>query len=150
MRRPRFLPLLLSSFAVTTCVLYPLSGHAEPFEVVRVGDRAMTCQALAGEINALALANQTAAAEAPKPKKKGGFGFLKVLGSAVPFVGMGSAVGGALLSSASGAAQSMTAQSAVADTADDARRMAARAMTGPTPADQRKERLTGIFEEKHC
>lgn len=148
MRRSKFMPIMLSSFAFTACLLTGGAGRAaEPVEVVRLGDRQMSCAALAGEINALAQVQSPAAA---KPRKKGGFGFLKVIGTAVPLVGIGNAMGGALLSSAAGAAQTAAAQGEAEGAINDSRRMAADAMAGLGPAEQRKARLTGIFEEKHC
>lgn len=148
MRHPRFGPICLSSFALTVALLTPGASRAAGQDVVRVGDRAMSCPALAAEINALA---QPAADQgAAKPARKRGFGFLKVLSTAVPFVGMGSAVGGALLSSAAGAAQAATAQDQANGAIGESSRLAREAMAGGSAQQQRKERLTAIFEEKRC
>lgn len=150
MRPPRFLPVCLSSFLVTAAFLTPDAVRAAEQQpapaVVRVGDRAMTCDALATEINALA----QAPADEPRPRKKRGLGFLSVLGGAVPFVGAAGAVGGALMSTAASGAAQMAGQDATDATIADANRMAYEAMNGGSPARQRKERLTAIFEEKRC
>lgn len=151
---PRFMPICLSSFLVTAAFLTPDAVRAaEPqvqgppaLAVVRVGDRAMTCEALAAEINTLA---QPPVAEA-KPRKKRGLGFLSALGGAVPFVGAAGMVGSALVSTAASGAAQMAAQGATDAAMIDANRMAYEAMNGGSPAQQRKERLTVIFEEKRC
>lgn len=148
MRHSRFASLCLSSFALTAALLTPGASRAAGQEVVRVGDREMSCPALAAEINMLA---QPAADQGgAKPAKKRGFGFLKVLGSAVPLVGMGSSMGGALLSSAAGAAQAAGAQDQNSRAIEQSSRLAREAMAGGSAQQQRKERLTAIFEEKRC
>lgn len=123
---------------------------AAPFQIVRPGDHAMTCDTLAAEINMLAVADAPApVAEAPK-KKHGGFGLGRLLSAAAPFVpGVGGIVGGVAMSAAS-AAQQSTAQDNAADLTNDSRAMMRRAMAGPSPESQRKDRLTAIFEEKKC
>jgi len=153
MRSARFLPICLSSFLVTAAFLTPgavraaeQEGHSD---VVRVGDRAMTCEALASEINTLAQPPITPAAAA-KPRKRRGLGFLSVLGGAVPFAGAAGAMGGALVSTvASGAAQ-MATQDAMGAEMMDANRMAFDAMNGGSSAQQRRARLSAIFDEKRC
>lgn len=146
----RFMPICLSSFLVTAAFLTPDAVRAaEPqpaITVVRVGDRAMTCEALAAEINTLA---QSPVAEA-KPRKKRGLGFLSALGGAVPFVGAAGMVGSALVSTAASGAAQMAAEGATDAAMADANRMAYEAMNGGSPAQQRKVRLTTIFEEKRC
>lgn len=151
MRRYRFVPVCLSSFALAVGAMAPGASRAAmpaAQEVVRLGDRDMSCQALAAEINNLA---QPAVAEqaAAKPKKHG-FGFLKVLGAAMPMAGLAGSMGGAVLSSAAGAAQAAAATSAPSDMMAESSRMARTALAGGTPEQQRKERLTAIFEEKRC
>ncbi|MBV9747893.1 MAG: hypothetical protein JO157_03670 [Acetobacteraceae bacterium] len=148
MRRPRFVPVFLSSFALTASLLSSSMSRAAEQEVVRVGDRDLTCTALAAEINTLAQPDAEEAAA--KPAKKHGFGFLKVLGSAVPLVGMANGMGGALLSSAAGAAQAAGAQGQAAGAMEQSNRFAREALAGGSAAQQRKERLTSIFEEKRC
>jgi hypothetical protein len=146
-----FIPAVLAGFCTTALLIGPFEAHAQTaakpaFEIVRTGDRTMTCPALAAEINSL---GQPQPAAEAKPKKRGGLGFLRTLGSAVPMVGgMGS--GGALLSGVAGAASSLAMNSQVDSQMNDAQAMAREAMAGPTPAQQRKERLTAIFETKGC
>ncbi len=151
MRRYRFVPVCLSSFAIAVAAMAPGVSRAAPLpaqDIVRLGDRDMSCQALAAEINSLV---QPAAAEevAAKPKKHG-FGFLKMLGAAMPMAGLVGSMGGAVLSSAAGAAQAAATTSAPADMMAESSRMARTALAGGTPEQQRKERLTAIFEEKRC
>lgn len=148
-RTTRFLPICLSSFLVTAALISPVAARAEPTQatvpdVVRVGDRAMTCEVLASEINTLA---RGPVATAARPKKKRGFGFLSALGGAVPFAG---GMGGVLVSTAASSAAQMAAESATRSAMDDASRMAQDAMNGGSPEQQRKARLTAIFEEKRC
>ncbi len=144
----RFAPLCLSSFALTVALLTPGASRAAGQEVVRVGDREMSCPALAAEINLLA--RPVVEQASVKPARKHGFGFLKVLSSAVPLVGMGSSMGGALLSSAAGAAQAASAQDQTSGAIEQSSRLAREAMAGGSAQQQRKERLTAIFEEKRC
>lgn len=140
-----FLIPAVAAFMVTASLI-PLAAHAaEPVAVVRAGDNAMTCEALAAEINTLGAADQVAAA---KPKKHG-FGFLKVVGAVVPGVGLLNSVAGGVVSSAAAAGSVMGenhAQSQIADT----QAMAREAMAGGSAAQQRKARLTTIFDGKHC
>ena len=143
-----FVAAALAGFATTGLVMFSFPAHAQtaPVEVVRPGDRQMTCPALAAEINVLAQP-QAAVATSAKPKKKGGLGFLRMLGSAVPMIGgVGGGIGGGVLS----AAGSLAAEGQAEKQMDDAQSMAREAMAGPTAAQQRKERLIAIFEEKRC
>lgn len=143
--RPFFAPML-ASFAATALVLAPGAARAaDAIELVRAGDGAMSCTALAAEINALA--QPVAAAE--KPKKKKGFGFLKVLGSVAPFV-PGIGVGAMLAGSAIGSAANVAAEDGAKEAMEDAQRMTRDAMAGPSVAAQRRDRLTAIFESKGC
>jgi hypothetical protein len=126
-----------------------------PVQLVRPGDGQMSCQALSDEINQLALTEQPAAATqtaAAAPKKKKGLGFLKMLGGAAPMLSMVPGVGaaGMLMSSAAGAATQGSSQAAADDMMADSRAMMQRAMSGPSIASQRKERLTEMFTAKGC
>lgn len=150
MRRYRFIPVCLSSFALTVGLIAPGASRAAPpsaQEVVRVGDRDMSCQALAAEINNLA---QPAADPAPAKPKKHGFGLLKMLTAVTPMAGLAGSMGSAMLSSAAGAAQAAAATGGASDMMAESSRMARVALAGGSPEQQRKDRLTGIFEEKRC
>lgn len=152
MRRYRFVPVCLCSFALSVGLMAPgavrAAAPSAPQDVVRLGDRDMSCPALAAEINGL---SQPGADDvvAAKPKKHG-LGFLKVLGAAMPMAGLAGSMGGAMLSSAAGAAQAATATGGATDMMQESSRMARVALAGGTPQQQRKERLTAIFEEKRC
>jgi hypothetical protein len=123
----------------------------ETLPLVRPGDHAMSCQALAAEINTLAApAPEMAAA---KPKKKSGFGILRALGSAAPLLGgVGGGMGGAIASTALGAIGNDRGggEDQMKTAMVDAHRMAVDAMNGGSVAAQRKQRLSAIFEDKHC
>ncbi len=144
-----FLPFIL-----LTPMTAPLTSAdaAEPIQVVQTGDNALSCQALATEISSLntsaALASPTQAAA--KPQRRGFGGLFKVLGSAAPFVPGVGGMAGSLMMATAGAAQSGATQSRMADVEAAGHDMAMRALAGPTPAEQRRERLTSIFDAKHC
>ncbi|MFT3975814.1 MAG: hypothetical protein QM688_01675 [Sphingomonas bacterium] len=127
----------------TAALLAPAPLHAGkgaepvPFETVKAGDRDMSCEALAAEINALD--GQRQAAGAGAKKKKGGLGFLKMLGAASPILGVAGS-GGAVASSAMGAAGSVAGGMAAGS--GNAEDMMLRS--------QRKQRLMGIFDERKC
>lgn len=148
-----FLPPLLAGFCTTVLVVAPFPAHAAAgakpaVEIVRPGDHDMACPALAAEINDL---GQPQAAAEAKPKKHGGFGLLRALGSAVPLVGgLGGGMGAALVSNVAGTATQLAAGNQVGGQLDDARTMAREALVGGSPAQQRKTRLMTIFEEKRC
>lgn len=146
---PRFTTLCLSSFALTVAFIHSTAGHAADIEVVRVGDRDMGCPALAAEINSLSRGPAAAAEAAPKPKKHG-FGFLKVLAGAVPVLGAGQAIGGALLSTAAGAAQAAAADGQRDEMMASAKEAMREGVNGGSPEQQRKARLLEIFEAKRC
>lgn len=146
----RFVSFILAVALTTGLIVTPVyAADTAPFQIVRAGDHALTCAALAGEINSLAMADVPPAAEAPK-KKRGGFGLGRLLGSVAPLVpGVGGVVGGVVMAAAS-TAQQGAAQDSVADMTSESRAMMRRAMAGPSPESQRKDRLTAIFEEKRC
>lgn len=132
-----------------------------PIQLLQPGDRTMSCGALATEINSLATAQAAPAATAAVPekkKKKGGLGFLKALSAAAPMLGpigqLGGGMGGALASTAMSAAQQGAMNSSVNDAMESSMAMAndatARALAGPSIAEQRKARLMTIFETKGC
>ncbi|MBS0285027.1 MAG: hypothetical protein JSS15_11470 [Proteobacteria bacterium] len=114
------------------------AGEPVPFETVKAGDRDMSCEALATEINALD--RQQQAANAGARKKKGGLGFLKMLGAASPVLGMAGG-GGAVASTAMGAAGSVAGGMAGTPGGNTDEMML---------RNQRKQRLMGIFNEKKC
>lgn len=141
-----FLPFMLLAPLVTPV---PVQAAAEPLELVRAGDSAMTCTALASEINSLAAADAPVATDQPaKPKKHFG-GLLKVLGGAAPFVpGIGSVR--MLVASGATTAASLGAEKAPHAAAETADALVRRAMAGPSIAQQRRDRLSTMFSDKHC
>ena len=164
MRRSSPLPAAFAGFVLTCFVLAPAPGHARepvaaatpaPAMLVRAGDSAMSCEALAAEINQLSAADQPAVAEAapPKKKKKGG-GFLRILGHAAPFLGplgmIGGGVGAMVASSAVGAASSVGGSNDADAMMAQSRTAMQRAMAGPSVESQRRDRLTEMFEAKRC
>lgn len=135
---------MVAAFCATGAALAaagPAAAQAEPPVVlVDSGDMALSCDALAEQINALAAADVK-----PKKKKKGlGFGSLtSVLGMASPVLGnFGGSMGGAIAGQALGTAQSMAMQAKSED------QIAASKADGL--AAQRKQRLMGIFKDKSC
>ncbi|WP_162928267.1 hypothetical protein [Sphingopyxis terrae] len=112
--------------------------EAPAFQTVKPGDREMSCEALAAEINSLD--GQRQADASAKQKKKKGLGFLKMLGAASPILGVAGS-GGAVASTAMGAAGSV-AGGMGGSGQEDAEAMLQR--------NQRKQRLMGIFDEKKC
>jgi len=133
--------LSFSAMAVLVAAILPPAplnarkADDAPFEVVRAGDRDMTCEALAAEINTLS--NGPVAAK----KKKSGLGFLKVLGAASPVLGMAGA-GGAAASVAVGAAGAAGSAAGSPGMSTDPEQLMLKM--------QRKQRLTGIFDQKKC
>ena len=135
-------PILGGLIAVT--LLAPTPSYAkkqsesQPFQTVKPGDREMSCEALAAEINSLD--GQRQADASAKQKKKKGLGLLKVLGAASPILGV-AGTGGAVASTAMGAAGSVAGGVGAAGQ-EDAEAMLQR--------NQRKQRLMTIFDEKKC
>ncbi len=150
MRILRRLPLLVFISTAAVAQAGQPAPQAATIQVVRPGVHDLSCQALASEINALAAAAAPApTVQAEAKERKAGANFLRVLGSAAPFVPrLGGA--GSLITAAAGSMEQASSQAAMSDVAERGRAMAERALAGPTPADQRKERLTTIFEAKHC
>lgn len=130
--------LALSALTLATPVP-PALARPDPETAVQPGDRELSCEALAAEINTLA----TAPAK-PLKKKKKGLGFLRVLGAVSPLGGMVGGTGGALASSAMS-----TVGNVAASEARNARQgdyPAAR----PSLAEQRLQWLSQIRTEKKC
>lgn len=127
------------------------------YQVLRTGDRQMTCEALANEANTLnaeLMAEQEAAAKAAK-KKKAGKG---LMGGAAGGVMAGAARYGLARGMLGGALSPLAAQAAVAVT-DSTAAAAGRAIaeSGETdapatvsPKQQRMNHLLGIYREKAC
>lgn len=113
-------------------------AEPQPFQIVKPGDREMSCEALAAEINTLD--GQRQADASAKQKKKKGLGLLKMLGAASPILGVAGS-GGAIASTAMGAAGS-AASGMGASGQEGAEAMLQR--------NQRKQRLMSIFDEKKC
>lgn len=140
----RELKISMLAALLTATLLAPAPLHAGkeaqpvPFETVKTGDRNLSCEALAAEINSLNGQQQNADASAKK--KKGGLGFLKMLGAASPILGVAGS-GGAVASTAMGAAGSV-AGGMSATPIGNAENMMLRS--------QRRQRLTSIFNEKNC
>jgi len=124
------------------------AGHAWAAEtaLVQPGDRDLSCDALAGQINALA---QSDAEPVRKKKKKGGFGFLtKALSAASPMLGnLGQGTGALVAGQAAAAVQSAQMEAQMDD-------QMALAMAATNPREsveqQRRARLMAIFEDKNC
>lgn len=139
----KFQSSILGSLIAAT-LLAPAPSYAkkqaetQPFQTVRPGDREMSCEALAAEINSLD--GQRQADATAKQKKKKGVGLLKILGAASPILGVAGS-GGAMASTAMGTAGSV-AGGMSASSQEDAEAMLQR--------NQRKQRLMTIFDEKKC
>lgn len=132
--------------SMAVAALQPTTALAldEPQTLVRAGDRAMSCEALAAEINTLA----NAGARSERPRRRGGLGVLRALGAASPLLG---AMGSGVMGMAAGQAVSMAQQEAATSGMDEAMAASIDAASGrQSVAEQRKARLTGIFEEKGC
>lgn len=161
MRRSNPLPAVFAGFVLTCFALTPAPATARetasaavaPAQLVRAGDSQMSCEALAAEINQLSVADRPVVAAAVQPPKKKG-GFLRVLGRAAPYLGpLGMLGGGAAAlaaSSAVGAAGSAGAANGTNEMMEESRAAMRRALAGPSVESQRRDRLTAMFETKHC
>ncbi|WEK43427.1 MAG: hypothetical protein P0Y64_00850 [Candidatus Sphingomonas colombiensis] len=129
--------LLTATLMAPAPVRAAKEAQPAPFETVKAGDRSMSCEALAAEINSLDSRQQAGGAK----KKKGGMGLLKMLGAASPMLGMAGSTG-AVASSAMGAAGSVAGATAPPQPDGGAEDMMLRI--------QRKQRLMRIFDEKKC
>lgn len=115
------------------------AGAAE-IVLVQPGDRELSCEALAKEINDLAQAS----AEPAKKKKKGAFGFLgKALSVASPMLGTVGNGAGVMVAGQAAAA----VQSAERETQQE---QAKASSSLASVAQQRRTRLMTIFAEKKC
>lgn len=117
---------------------------AAPIQLLQSGDSQMGCQALATEINTLAIADA-------KPKKKKGFGlggFGKVLMMASPLGALaGNGIAGQLATQAAGMAQQGAMEAQASGQSGDT-------LDAPSASQsveaQRKARLMGFFSQKGC
>lgn len=142
----RFIPILVIASTALTLPATARAATLGEVQLLQPGDSAKSCEALATEINALALAEAK-----PAKKKKKGFGLgslTQALSMASPMLGnIGGGMGGAIASQAIGAAQSSAMQSQAQESMDSA--MAAMNPNQSIEA-QRKARLMGFFESKGC
>ena len=138
--RTAMLPLLILASAPVAARTAPPA----PMQLLQPGDAQLTCQALATQINNLALLEA-------KPKKKKGFGLGglgKVLMAASPLGAMaGSGIAGQLVTQAAGMAQQGAMEGQLQSQID-----AATGAVEPMQSveAQRKTRLMGFFTQKGC
>jgi hypothetical protein len=138
--RAAIVPLLILASTPAAAKTAP----AAQVQLLQPGDAQLSCQALATQINELALLEA-------KPKKKKGFGLGglgKVLIAASPLGAMaGSGLAGQLATQAAGMAQQGAMQGELQGQVD-----AATAAANPTQSveAQRKNRLMGFSTQKGC
>lgn len=130
------------------------ASSAEPFQVLRAGDREMACEALAAEVNTLteAASKRQKAAEAKARRAEGGrklLGFAAAMSSALPALSYNanSPVAGYAAQAAMSAVQQgqMAAQMGQLTGSGDIP-----PETGEAPEQARIDHLTGIFNAKAC
>lgn len=146
-----FVALALAAMLAADPALAEPESSAAPYQVLRSGDRKMSCEALSVEVNAL---NATVLAQTEKTRKEAkasqgrsavGKGLLSGLAKGASFMGgYSNSVGGMLATTAaSGVAQEMASNVGKAPATPPA-------ATPATPEQQRVTHLTGIYKQKAC
>ncbi|RZJ02033.1 MAG: hypothetical protein EON90_00070 [Brevundimonas sp.] len=143
---------LVSTAVAAIFVAGPLQAQSAPYEVVRMNDNAMTCEALIGEINTLSneVRQQTAdAARASRNRQTAGAvgrGLLSGLAQGVSMFGGGgnNGIGGAVAASAlSGLANQAASTAASAPTEQPA-------AAAPSPQAERLAHLNDLNRSRGC
>ena len=133
--------------AIFACVAAaPATAQTAPVAAVQVGDSALSCKALAAEINTLSQAQVQRTTRAAQGRKLFGFA-TAALTMATPLGALG-ALGGA--SGMGGLIGQMASQGAMSAAMQSASAPAAEAAPAATPESARIERLNALFAAKSC
>lgn len=143
--------LLVGAALAASLVAGPLQAQsAEPYEVVRMNDGAMTCEALVGAINTLSQEVRQQAANAERAQRNRqtagavGRGLLGGLARGASLFGGGN---GGNEAAVVGALAGMASEAAAAGNAAPAQPPAAAA---PTPQAERLAHLNDLFRNRSC
>lgn len=144
--------LFVSAAVAATFAAGPLQAYSmDPYEVVRLNDNAMTCEALVGEINALSneVRQQTAnAARASRNRQTAsavGRGLLSGLAQGASMFGVGGdGIGGAVAASAVSGLANQAASAVAAAPADQPE------AAPPSPQAERLAHLTNLSRSRSC